>query len=95
MKNKLKIFAHGAVITAFSAGPLLAQSVTGGVDPAVGISNLTTYLTPLAIGAIGMITVPKGVHAAAEGRSIMPHLAAMIGGTAFVLSGAYVIQAYT
>ena len=71
-----------------------AQAVTGSIDPATGLANLAPYVLGLATASIVLITMWKGGHAVAEGRSFGPALVGLIGGLALAVGGYYVLNHY-
>ena len=72
----------------------MAQAVTGAIDPATGLANLSPYILGLATAAITIITMWKGAHAVAEGRSLGPHVCALVGGLALAVGGYYVMNKF-
>jgi hypothetical protein len=71
-----------------------AQAVGGAIDPTTGLSQLAPWLLTLAGGAITIITMYKGAHAVAEGRSLGPAIVGMISGIAICYGGYYILQHY-
>lgn len=72
----------------------MAQAVAGAIDPSTGLANLAPYILGLATAAIVLITMWKGAHAVAEGRSLGPHIVGLVGGLALAVGGYYVLNHY-
>lgn len=72
----------------------MAQAVAGAIDPSTGLANLAPYVLGLATAAIVIITMWKGAHAVAEGRSLGPHIIGLVGGLALAVGGYYVLNHY-
>lgn len=72
----------------------LAQAVAGAIDPSTGLANLAPYILGLATAAIVLITMWKGAHAVAEGRSLGPHIIGLVGGLALAVGGYYILNHY-
>lgn len=73
----------------------LATNITGGIDPGVGMQAVISwFLAGVAAIAIVGITTFKGIHAVAEGRSLGPHLASGLFGTALCFGGGYALASF-
>ncbi len=88
-----RIAAFGAPLVAFSTSAL-AQTVSGAIDPATGLSNLAPYFLTLVAAAAVLIAAWKGTHAVAEGRSLGPSIVGLVGGLALAFGGYYVMSKY-
>jgi type IV secretory pathway VirB2 component (pilin) len=86
----------GAAVAAFaaSAAPAMAQSVQGSVDPATGLSNLSTYVLGLVAAVMVIVAAWKGTHAFMEGRSIGPIAVGLLAGLVLAFGGYYILQHY-
>lgn len=83
-----------AVPFVLAAFPVLAQSVSGSVDPATGLNSLAVYALALVAGAMVLVAAYKGLHAFMEGRSIGPTVAGLMGGLVLAFGGYYILQKY-
>lgn len=79
---------------ALAASPAGAVTVTGGIDPLVGLSTMLPWALRVAGFVISGIAIARGAAASYEGRSIMPALAGVIGGTALAFGTPYLLTAY-
>ena len=83
-----------AALLATAASPAFAVSVSGGIDPNVGLSTLLPWALRLAGLAICGVCIVKGSHAVAEGRALAPYIGSAIGGTALAFGAPYLLTVY-
>ena len=95
MKTAMQRFHAAAFLAALNVQPVLAQGVQGGIDPETGIRTLWQWLLVLAGVTIPAICTVKGVHAVADGRSLMPYFGSGIGGMVLAFGGAYIVANYS
>jgi hypothetical protein len=77
-----------------AARPAFAQAVAGSVDPATGLSTLSTYVLGLVSAVMVIVAAWKGVHAFMEGRSIGPIAVGLLAGLVLAFGGFYILQHY-
>ena len=95
MNKALRRLYTAAFLAALSVQPVLAQGVQGGIDPETGMKTLWQYLMVLGGITIPLICTFKGVHAVADGRSLMPYIGSAIGGMVLCFGGAYLTANYS
>lgn len=74
--------------------PALAQTVSGSIDPATGLSSLSTYVLGLVSAVMVIVAAWKGAHAFMEGRSIGPIAVGLLAGLVLSFGGYYILQKY-
>ncbi len=74
--------------------PALAQTVSGSIDPATGLSSLSTYVLGLVASVMIIVAAWKGTHAFMEGRSIGPIAVGLMAGLVLAFGGYYILQKY-
>ena len=77
-----------------AAKSAFAQSVSGSVDPATGLSSLSTYVLGLVATVMVIVAAWKGTHAFMEGRSIGPIAVGLLAGLVLAFGGYYILQHY-
>jgi hypothetical protein len=87
-------FAVALIPCATAAVPAFAQTVSGQIDPATGLSSLSTYVLGLVSSVMIIVAAWKGTHAFMEGRSIGPIAVGLLAGLVLAFGGYYILQHY-
>lgn len=74
--------------------PAFAVDVSGSIDPATGLSSLSTYVLGLVSSVMIIVAAWKGTHAFMEGRSIGPIAVGLMAGLVLSFGGYYILQKY-
>jgi hypothetical protein len=85
------VVTFSSLVAARSA---FAQAVSGSVDPATGLSTLSTYVLGLVSTVMVIVAAWKGTHAFMEGRSIGPIAVGLLAGLVLAFGGYYILQHY-
>jgi hypothetical protein len=87
-------FIAAAFCLLMAARSAFAQAVAGSVDPATGLSTLSTYVLGLVSTVMVIVAAWKGTHAFMEGRSIGPIAVGLLAGLVLAFGGYYILQRY-
>lgn len=94
MKARLLACAATAAAYAVVATPALAVVVGGGIDPVGGFTNMLPYALKIAGLGICGIGITRGGMAAYDGRSVMPAVGGVVGGSALAFGAPYLLTQY-
>ena len=90
----MKRYAGAIGLLGLMATRAYAQNfnVVGGIDPGTALTSLESWAFILAGGAIGLTFIVKGVHAAMDGRHLLPHIGVALGGAVMAFGGPYALN---